>query len=259
MCSASPDATRELCNAWKASSVIREVVCSERLGSIACQLMGWTSCRMGQDDVLHKPPGGNAVGFHQDGAYISDNFLPRENNSLTLWISLDDVDEETGALQYAPGSHRWQTDAGLDFHSATSSFHGSNGDYLAPLRHAVHAAHLDDSSVALEDSLETISVSSGEMIVHHQSVWHGSGPNTSKTRQRRALVAHLLDGNVEWSCSANGTGGLPRYIYGRYYIRGESVPREDFFPVTYSIRRPGAEDNQEEEINGQRRRSMWLG
>lgn len=28
--------------------------------------------------------------------YISENFRPLENNSVTVWIALDDADEETG-------------------------------------------------------------------------------------------------------------------------------------------------------------------
>ena len=50
------DVTRELCNAWKASDRIRDLVCGEALGRLACHIMGWSSSRIGQDDVLHKPP-----------------------------------------------------------------------------------------------------------------------------------------------------------------------------------------------------------
>ena len=105
--------TKELCNAWKASTKISETVRSPELGRLACALMGWKSSRIGQDDVLDKPPKSYAcVGFHQDGAYISDNFVPREDNSLTMWIALDDSDKENGALVYAPGSHRWRSQIG---------------------------------------------------------------------------------------------------------------------------------------------------
>ena len=30
--------------------------------------------------------------------YISENFRPLENNSVTVWIALDDADEETGVV-----------------------------------------------------------------------------------------------------------------------------------------------------------------
>ncbi|KAG7352791.1 mitomycin antibiotics/polyketide fumonisin biosynthesis protein [Nitzschia inconspicua] len=118
--------TRELCNAWKASNVIAKIVCGEKLGQLAAALMGWSVVRIGQDDVLHKPPLSNAVGFHQDGAYISDNFVPSHDNCLTMWIALDDADQENGALQYAPGSHHWPYQSVGTV--AESSFHFLNNE-----------------------------------------------------------------------------------------------------------------------------------
>ena len=241
--------TKELCNAWKASTKISETVRSPELGRLACALMGWKSSRIGQDDVLDKPPKSYAcVGFHQDGAYISDNFVPREDNSLTMWIALDDSDKENGALVYAPGSHRWRSpsDEKIDVDMSSLSFHVATGnndgktksenddpgvtsiqDHLKPLHAAAIAASVDP--IAALQNVETVAVAAGELLVHHQRVWHGSGPNQSLTRHRRALVAHLLNGEVRWRSDRP-----PSYIYGRYFINGESVPREDFFPTTFS-------------------------
>jgi phytanoyl-CoA hydroxylase len=222
--------TKEICNGWKASRKIERIVCGTELGKLACSLMMWSNSRIGQDDIIHKPPRSNPVGFHQDGAYISDNFLPREGNCLTMWIALDDADAENGALQYAPGSHRWpnHNDNISVGDVSASSFHvGDKEDHLTPLRNAAQVAGLDSQEVLR--SVETVPVRAGEMVVHHQQVWHGSGPNVSITRPRRALVAHLINGEVQWRHEPK-----PHYIYGRYYIRGEDVPREDFFPVTYS-------------------------
>lgn len=239
-------ATREICNAWKASSKIANIVCSKELGSLACHLMGWNASRIGQDDVIHKPSQSNAVGFHQDGAYISDNFFPRENNTLTMWIALDDADEENGALQYAQGSHLWtssvhsKSTAVVADSVAGSSFHvGLDEDHLTSLRNAAQSS--GKSMDEVEVSLKTIPVKAGEMVVHHQDVWHGSGPNLSESRHRRALVAHLINGEVTWRHEPK-----PHYIYGRYYIRGESTPRDDFFPVTFGM------------VDSPLQRSPWL-
>ena len=219
------DVTKEICNGWKASRKIASVVCDEEVGRLACTLMDWKSSRIGQDDVLHKPPQSGAVGFHQDGAYISDNFVPRENNSLTMWIALDDAHEENGALQYAPASHLWPYKSVADV--SESSFHVGENDHFTALRHAAHAAGIDPDAAV--DSVETVHVKAGEMVVHHQQIWHGSSPNITLGQHRRALVTHMLDGEVRWRTNIS-----PHYIYGRYFIRGEQTPREDFFPVTYS-------------------------
>lgn len=234
--------TRELCNTWKASNVIAEIVASERIGQLAAKLMGWKVVRLGQDDVLHKPPQSNAVGFHQDGAYISDNFVPSHDNCLTMWIALDDADAENGALQYAPGSHLWpykavESVAASTFHSVqpdkeerklqSSSLLIDKLEHLEPLKKAAIRAGKNPAEVI--QSMRTVPVRAGEMVVHHQNLWHGSGPNISATRPRRALVAHIIDGQVTWR-----TNPPPHYIYGRYFIRGESQLREDFLPVLYS-------------------------
>lgn len=272
--------TKELCNGWKASHMIRNIVTQVHLGKLACMLMDWDACRLGQDDIIHKPPQSmNPVGFHQDGTYISDNFVPRENNCLTMWMSLDDVDEENGALQYAPGSHLWlknyknnktgkesttttaddasnkiddraaQNVSSASFHvfssdsnddddddttTATSTDNGKEKimpDYMKSLRQAANDVGLDVGQVI--QSVETVTAKAGELIVHHQNVWHGSCPNTSRDRHRRALVVHLIDGYVRWKIEPP-TKKQPHYIYGRYYIRGETFLRDDFFPVTYS-------------------------
>ena len=232
------DATREICNGWKADRTVAKHVCSSEVGELACHLMGWTSSRLGQDDVLHKTPQSGPVGFHQDGAYISDNFVPTKNNCLTMWLALDDADSENGALQYAPGSHLWKdrivvpTTTGNSSSSdradtASLSFHvGEGQDHMTSLRQAAITAGIDP--VRAVASVVTVPVKKGEMVVHHQDVWHGSGPNTSPIRHRRALVAHVLDGSVRWRSDKK-----PHYIYGRYYIQGEDVPRQDFFPFTY--------------------------
>ena len=245
------NATREICNGWKADRTVAQHVGSSALGQLACHLMGWTSSRLGQDDVLEKTPRSGPVGFHQDGAYISDNFYPTKNNCLTMWMALDDADSENGALQYAPGSHLWKDRvAGPTIPGNSSSSDNNNNnninntnnkgglaslsfhvkedqDHMTSLRQAAISAGIDP--VQAVASVVTVPVKKGEMVVHHQDTWHGSGPNISSNRHRRALVVHLLDGGVRWRSDQK-----PHYIYGRYYIQGEDVPRQDFFPMTYN-------------------------
>ena len=105
--------------------------------------------RIGQDDVLWKPPGASGVGWHQDSDYISNQFLPRDQNSLTVWLALDDADAETGVVQYAKGSHRWPL-AQVRQDVTESTFHG-NVDPRAGLRRAAEHAGVDYDAVEVED------------------------------------------------------------------------------------------------------------
>lgn len=101
------DVTREICNGWKSDRLVASVVLSQTIGEMVSRITGWSSVRIAQDDVIWKPPSQprTTIGFHQDSAYISDQFLPQENNSVTVWMALDDVTEDMGCLEYAVGSH----------------------------------------------------------------------------------------------------------------------------------------------------------
>ncbi len=84
--------------------------------------------------------------------------------------------------------------------------------------------------------------------------WHGSGPNTDKTRVRRSLAIHFLPSHATFqptgvgvrsrlsflllpallSCPANGAClARAQYIYGRYKKWGSVEMEETFFPITY--------------------------
>lgn len=216
-----PEAFREIVNAWKSSPLVASVALSPTLGRLAAELMGWTvGARIGQEDVLWKPPGAAGVGYHQDSAYISSNFRPVDNNSVTVWIALDDADEETGVVEYAVGSHRWPPV--IDKSAVDSSFHGSE-DVLASVRSVA-------SAVGAELEIRRLVVPCGGAVFHHQDVWHGSGRNVSLHRPRRALGVHLLRSDLRFRNSPP-----PDYIYGRYTLgEGETEVSEQFFPIVWS-------------------------
>lgn len=226
-----PTAVREIVNGWKASPAIARVALSPGLGRAAASLMRWgCGARLAQDDVLWKPPGAGGVGFHQDSAYISDQFCPRDDNSVTVWIALEDADETTGTVEYAVGSHLWRqrvrADAAERETATSASFHGVAGDLADPVRRAAAAAGLEPSAV----TLRAVRVPKGGAIFHHQDVWHGSRPNEHPTRPRRALAVHLLRRDVSFRAAP-----APDYIYGRYVLgRGRRDVCDTFFPVTWA-------------------------
>uniref|UniRef100_A0A7S2S8Y4 Phytanoyl-CoA dioxygenase n=1 Tax=Mucochytrium quahogii TaxID=96639 RepID=A0A7S2S8Y4_9STRA len=217
-----PDAFREIVNGWKADNVVRSVVTSQDIGKIASNLMGWKAgSRVGQDDILWKPPLAGEVAFHQDAAYISTQFEPAQNNSVTVWIALDDADEETGVVEYCPGSHLW--DESGPSSAVSSAFHSPSEGYDKPLYDAANRAGQQNPEIV------RVAVPAGGAIFHHQDVWHGSAKNVSKVRHRRALGIHLVQKDVEWRSNPP-----PDYIYGRYVLPGSHTPEDSFFPVTYS-------------------------
>mgnify|MGYP006162790083 CR=1 FL=1 len=85
------------------ASTIRDLT-QERTGRLAAQLTGWSGVRILQDNVLWKPPGTKAIGFHQDGSY-ADYLVPPE--MVTCWMSLHETQADAGPIAYVRGSNHW--------------------------------------------------------------------------------------------------------------------------------------------------------
>lgn len=242
-----PEATREICNSWKSSRMIASIVLNEKLGEFIAKIMNWDSIRIAQDDIVWKPPSSllsesnekkriDTVGFHQDSAYISSQFQPYSNNSVTLWMALDDADEGNGCLEYAVGSQKWKP---ILHHGNNSSFHDSDESSYRDGLSLAHASYLKTLGQEADQVVEfqKAPVKAGHAVLHHQDVWHGSGPNLSSTRHRRALVAHYIRGDVKFINTIDETFppfGKTSYIYGRYKKYKSSEVDETFFPITYA-------------------------
>ncbi|MHB1928799.1 MAG: phytanoyl-CoA dioxygenase family protein, partial [Acidimicrobiales bacterium] len=110
-----PERTRQLCNAWKADRVVARTTLSVRNASFAARLAGLEGLRIGQDNLIWKPPSGKALLAHQDGAYLDWMDPP---NMTTCWVALDDTHADTGTIYYVRGSHRWpRSPVGGEFHA----------------------------------------------------------------------------------------------------------------------------------------------
>ncbi len=208
-----PQLSRQICNAWKANRAIASVVLDPKLGQTIAQFAGWSGVRIMIDNVIWKPPGAKALGFHQDNAYLQW-FTPSE--IITCWIALDDTYAEGGTIEYVRGSHRWpvQPPAG--------QFHAPD-DYRKPMVDAANALNQPAEIVPLE-------VKAGSGSFHHGGTWHGSGANQSDN-PRRALVLHAMPSEVEYAPAHFSQGIGP--IYSRYKRLGDNQLDENYFPILW--------------------------
>lgn len=72
------------------------------------------------------------------------------------------------------------------------SFHGATEqNYQLPVQVAARQA-------GCTINVRKMEVSAGQCVVHAQDTWHGSGPNTSACRHRRALVVHFVRGDARF-------------------------------------------------------------
>jgi ectoine hydroxylase-related dioxygenase (phytanoyl-CoA dioxygenase family) len=204
------DRTRQICNGWRADTLVAAQVLSERTARLCAQLMGYPGVRLLQDNVLWKPPGAKSIGFHQDGSY-ADYLVPAE--MTTCWVSLHDTAPDAGPLEFVRGSHRWAMSA-----PERTQFHAPD-DWLAGPRAAAPPGS--------ELEIVPVVVRAGGGSFHHSRTWHGSSPNTNASVERMALVSHMIP--VEARFHATNVD----LVYSRYRRRGDLSLDESFFPVLW--------------------------
>ena len=97
---------------------------------------------------------------------------------MAAWLALDDCDEENGCLQVVPGSHDWPVLCTTEA-DVTQSFTEVTVDL---------PAGTDTQPVVMQ---------AGDVFFFNGQLVHGSFPNTSKDRFRRALIGHYIVGEAE--------------------------------------------------------------
>ena len=122
--------------------------------------------------IFCKPSGdGKEVPWHQDGHY----WPIRPLATCSVWVALDDVTLENGAMGYIPGSHREQT---------LHSHHMDSGSHLA-LNHV-----LDSDHVVVSEARYNV-LEAGQFSLHDVYLIHGSSPNLSPNRRAGLVLRYM--------------------------------------------------------------------
>lgn len=122
-----------------------------------------------QSMLYFKPPGARGQALHQDNFYLK----VAPGTCMAAWLSLDDADEENGGMFVVPGSHQVGV---LCPHPADpkTSF-------------TVEEVDVPQGMTPVPCDLKA-----GDVLFFNGSVIHGSYPNTSKERFRRAFICHYM-------------------------------------------------------------------
>jgi phytanoyl-CoA hydroxylase len=127
-----------------------------------------------QTMLYFKPAGGRGQALHQDQYYLN----AEPGTCIAAWMALDECDVENGCLQVVPGT----------------------GDL--PLLCTIKAdttRSFTDVTVPLAEGLQPMPVimQPGDVLFFNGSLVHGSEPNISQGRFRRALIGHYISGEAE--------------------------------------------------------------
>ncbi|WP_341750084.1 phytanoyl-CoA dioxygenase family protein [Candidatus Tisiphia endosymbiont of Sialis lutaria] len=115
----------------------------------------------------------DAVPFHQDISYSFN-----EPYHFSVWLALNDVSNNSGALQIIKDSHNWAIEPLVDFW---------------------HPYFVDKYSNWSSDQIETLPISAGDAIVFDSKLWHGSDKNID-AKDRFAYVTRWIIKKQSFPC-----------------------------------------------------------
>jgi phytanoyl-CoA hydroxylase len=120
-----------------------------------------------QSMFYFKPPGSKGQALHQDNFYL----LVEPNTCIAAWVAVDDADEGNGGMFVVPQS------------GSLEVFCPHKADPAVSF--TVHEVDVPEGMKAVP-----VPMKAGDVLFFNGSAIHGSYPNTSKDRFRRAFICH---------------------------------------------------------------------
>ena len=169
-------------NFWRKDATFKAFCTASPVPEIAGRLMRSKKVNLFNDAVFVKEPGSEEpTAFHQDLSY----FAADGEQMCTMWIALDKVTQETGAVQFIKGSHLWPGD-----------FRPSQFTTNAPMAETDGQAVPDFSTDTRGQTILSFDLNPGDLTVHHTRTIHGAGGNTSNSMRRGVSLRYCGDDAV---------------------------------------------------------------
>jgi ectoine hydroxylase-related dioxygenase (phytanoyl-CoA dioxygenase family) len=209
----------QVTNLWRHNGTVSQLVHSRRLAQVAARLLGVDGVRLYHDQALYKEPGGGITPWHADQYY----WPFASDRTITVWIPLQDTPIELGSLEFARGSHRFES--GRDLPISDESERELQRELLA------QGFAVDRAPYAV-----------GDASFHLGWTFHRAGPNTS-TVARRVMTVIYVDADIVVSepTNDNRRADLATFMPGTAV---GSVPDTELNPVLYRASQPGASTNR---------------
>mmetsp|Transcript_23446 Transcript_23446/g.34868 ORF Transcript_23446/g.34868 Transcript_23446/m.34868 type:complete len:414 (+) Transcript_23446:84-1325(+) len=218
----------QIINIRKSDTLFAELSNSDLLGYMVSKLMKWSNgARLAQDQVWAKPPGAPPLAYHRDSPY----FMFTPNDVATVWIALDDMDnEDLGPLTYVKSSHLWN-DGRV---GSSQNFFQSNGGMSLLYSAAERSGRISNRNEI--EYVSMVGLAAGGLSIHNGRTWHGSNGNRTDA-PRRGIGLHYVPVDVRWTVDAVKSTLWKRYVEDVVVDGGdvESIEVDECdFPVVYS-------------------------
>ena len=202
---------------------IRGLATEPALPYIAARLFRAAKVNFYDDQTLMKEPGTREyTAFHTDEPYYH---LSGEQ-VCGMWVSPDVVTEDSGAMRYVRGSHRW----GTFFKANVFVSQTSIGDLMPEASDEEGQIQLPDIEGHPEEyDILTYPSNPGDVIVHHSNLIHGSGPNYRGDVTRRAVSFRYAGDDVRYRFHRSA----PPQPHHHYDLKDGDPIDSDQFPVVW--------------------------
>ncbi|HMK85952.1 MAG TPA: phytanoyl-CoA dioxygenase family protein [Steroidobacteraceae bacterium] len=122
-----------------------------------------------QSMFYFKPPGSRGQDLHQDNYYLR----VKPKTCVAAWVTIDDADEDNGGMRCVPGTGSYP----LQCPEESDLSESFTTEHVAP---------------PAGSRAQALTLEAGDVLFFNGSVIHGSGPNLSATRFRRAFICHYV-------------------------------------------------------------------
>ncbi len=202
---------------------IRDIAINSPLAYVAGRLFRAKKVNFYDDQTLMKEPSTREyTAFHTDEPYYH---LSGEQ-VCGMWVSPDVVTEDSGAMRYVRGSHRW----GTFFKANVFVSQTSIGELMPEAEDEEGQIQLPDIEGNLEKyDIVTYTSDPGDVIVHHSNLIHGSGPNYTKHLNRRAVSFRYTGDDVRYRFHRSA----PPQPHHSYQLKDGDPIDSDQFPVVW--------------------------
>ena len=144
-----------------------------RVGAVLEELMGAEPIAA-QSMFYFKPKGARGQALHQDNFYLN----VRPTTCVAAWLAVDPADPENGGMSVVPRSHE--------------------GGVLCPGMADMEQSFTTED-VGVPEGLEAVPaiMQAGDVLFFTGETIHGSTPNISQDRFRRAFICHYVPATTE--------------------------------------------------------------
>ncbi|MFC4304281.1 phytanoyl-CoA dioxygenase family protein [Cohnella boryungensis] len=176
-------------NTWRDHAGMGRFSFHERFAQSALQLAGVDKMRLFHDHGLWKMPNDSKpTPWHQDTPYWPIN--EAEAGMMSIWIALDDVNEQNGCMAFIPKSHKLGKLTGIDFLEPQNIF-----DY-------VEGGQLDDRKPVI------VPLKAGSCTFHNGLTFHYAHANMTERPRRALAIIYMPEGITFSGASHPLTDGL---------------------------------------------------